>query len=109
VDYSPAQIKTRCEQMGVKTVMEFETFIIPQDCTDPGEYVVRKVEQYYDGPDPIGRTHIREGVVARILNRDGFVVFKHKNFYFRVLSGIAVDEVTADQAGQMDQDILEEM
>ena len=109
VDYSPAQIKTRCEQMGVKTVMEFETFIIPQDCADPGEYVVRKVEQYYDGPDPIGRTHIREGVVARILNRDGFVVFKHKNFSFKVLSGIAVDEVTADQAGQMDQDILEEM
>ena len=94
VEYSPAQIKYRCEQMGVNTVMEFETFIIPDD-VDPGEYVVRKVEQYFDGPDPIGRTHIREGVVARILNRNNFAVYKHKNFSFKVLEGIAKDEATA--------------
>lgn len=106
VDYSPAQIKYRCEQMGVKTVMEFETFIIPDMVQLPddvgslqevnaGEYVVRKVEQYFDGPDPIGKTHIREGVVARILNRNGFAVYKHKNFNFRVLEGIIKDEAAA--------------
>ena len=95
VDYSPAQIKSRCEQMGVNTVQEFETFIIPLDCSDPGEYVVRKVEQYYDGPDPIGMTHIREGVVARILNRPGFAVYKHKNISFKILEGIIKDEAVA--------------
>jgi len=94
VEYSPAQIKYRCEQMGVNTVVEFETFIIPDD-VDPGEYVVRKVEQYFDGPDPIGVTHIREGVVARILNRNSFSVYKHKNFSFKVLEGIAKDEAQA--------------
>jgi len=94
VEYSPTQIKERCEQMGVHTVMEFETFVIPND-VDAGEYVVRKVEQYFDGPDPIGKTHVREGVVARILNRSNFAVYKHKNFSFKVLEGIAKDEATA--------------
>lgn len=106
VEYSPAQIKERCEQMGIHTVMEFETFIIPDMIQLPddvgslqevnaGEYVLRKVEQYFDGPDPIGKTHVREGVVARILNRSNFAVYKHKNFSFKVLEGIAKDEATA--------------
>lgn len=106
VEYSPAQIKERCEQMGVHTVMEFETFIIPDMVQLPddvgslqevnaGEYVLRKVEQYFDGPDPFGKTHVREGVVARILNRTNFAVYKHKNFSFKVLEGIAKDEATA--------------
>ena len=59
---------------------------------DPGEYVLRKVEKYFDGPDPIGKTHIREGVVARIVNRPNIAVYKHKNFSFKVLEGIAKDE-----------------
>lgn len=106
VEYSPAQIKERCEQIGIHTVMEFETFIIPDMIQLPddvgslqevnaGEYVLRKVEQYFDGPDPIGKTHVREGVVARILNRSNFAVYKHKNFSFKVLEGIAKDEATA--------------
>lgn len=92
IEYSPAQIKYRCEQMGIKAVPEFETFVIPQG-VNPGEYVMRKVEQYYDGPDPIGKTHIREGVVARILNRTDFVVYKHKNYLFKYISGIAVSSL----------------
>ena len=106
VEYSPAQIKERCEQMGVHTVMEFETFVIPQEMRKlddngdivnmtAGEYVLRMVEKYFDGPDPIGKTHVREGVVARILNRSNFAVYKHKNFSFKVLEGIAKDEATA--------------
>ena len=105
VEYSPAQIKYRCEQIGVNTVMEFETFIIPDD-VDPGEYVVRKVEQYFDGPDPIGKTHIREGVVARILNRNSFAVYKHKNFSFKVLEGIAKDEAQAPDMEEA-QEVME--
>lgn len=106
VEYSPAQIKYRCEQMGVNTVMEFETFIIPDD-VDPGEYIVRKVEQYFDGPDPIGKTHIREGVVARILNRNTFAVYKHKNFSFKVLEGIAKDEATAPDIEEAQEELTE--
>ncbi len=106
VEYSPAQIKERCEQMGVHTVMEFETFIIPND-VDAGEYVVRKVEQYFDGPDPIGKTHVREGVVARILNRSNFAVYKHKNFTFKCLEGIAKDEATAPDLEEA-QEVLDD-
>lgn len=120
VDYSPAQIKARCEQMCVNVVPEFYTFIIPDfvqlpdDVGSPqqvnaGEYVVRQVERFFDGPDPIGKTHVREGVVARILNRPGFAVYKHKNFSFKVLSNIITDELTDEQADSLSSDILEEM
>lgn len=108
VEYSPAQIKERCEQMGINTVMEFETFVIPEDC-DPGEYVVRKVEQYFDGPDPIGKTHVREGVVARILNRSNFAIYKHKNFSFKVLEGIAKDEATAPDIEEAQEELANDI
>ena len=107
VEMSPEQMRLRCDQMGVKYVPVFEKFMIPDMGVDidndgaddifaisPGEYVLRKVEQYFDGPDPIGKTHIREGVVARIVNRSTITVYKHKNFSFKVLEGIIKD--TAD-------------
>ena len=107
VEYSPDQIRERCEQMGVNYVMEFERFIIPPDC-NPGEYVLRKVEQYFDGPDPIGITHVREGAVARICNRTKFSVYKSKNFSFKVLEGIAKDEATAPDIEEAQETIIEE-
>ena len=108
MEMSPSQMRLRCEQMGVKCVPVFETFMVPELGVDvdndgnvdtyaisPGEHVLRKVEQYFDGPDPIGKTHIREGVVARIVNRPNIAVYKHKNFNFRVLEGIIKDEADA--------------
>jgi hypothetical protein len=107
VEMSPDQMRIRCEQMGVKYVPVFERFIIPENpgevLTDKagetdygvcsaGEFVLRKVEKYFDGPDPIGKTHIREGVVVRIVNRPDIAVYKHKNFNFKVLEGIIKDE-----------------
>lgn len=77
---------------------------------NPGEYVLRKVEQYFDGPDPIGKTHIREGVVARIVNRPSICLYKHKNHTFKMLSGIAIEQ--AEESGALDKispDILEEL
>ena len=105
IELSPDQIKLYCEQWGVHVVPEFERFIIPEG-VNPGEYVVRKVEEYYDGPDPIGKTHVREGVVARICNRSNFAVYKHKNFSFKVLEGIAKDEATAPDIEEA-QEIIE--
>lgn len=46
------------------------------------------------GADPIGKTHIREGVVVRIVNRPTFTAYKHKNFNFKVLENIV--KVNAD-------------
>ena len=117
VEYSPDFMRYRCEQMGVKTVPVLWQGIVPDEeiftgvsCeyNDPGEWTLQKAEEFYDGPDPIGKTHVREGVVVRILNRPKFCAYKHKNVMFKILSGIAVEQV-ADSDIVMDEDILSEM
>lgn len=88
VEYTPDFMRYRCEQMGVKTVLPFYRGFIPEDVEDAGEWVKDIAEQFYDGPDPVGKNHIREGVVVRILNRPKFTAYKHKNFSFKVLENI---------------------
>lgn len=83
------QVRIECEKMGVKCVPTFEKFIFTT-----WDDLMQRVEAYYDGADPIGKTHIREGVVVRIDNREKFTAYKHKNHYFKVLEGIIKD--TAD-------------
>ena len=100
VEYTPDFMRYRCEQMGVKTVQLFKKFIIPINAIargyqEPGDYVLEKAEEFYDGPDPIGKTHVREGVVVRIVNRPKFTAYKHKNFSFKVLEGIIKDTAAA--------------
>lgn len=133
VEMSPEQMRLRCDQMGVNYVPVFEKFMIPEfeenygithetsDFSDevstlitktrtnvnPGEYVLRKVEQYFDGPDPIGKTHVREGVVARIVNRPTISVYKHKNFSFKVLEGIAKDTADAPDMEEAQEEVVE--
>lgn len=95
VEYTPDFMRYRCEQMGVKCVPIFWKGYIPENpgsATDPtisaGEWILNKAELYYDGPDPVGKTHVREGVVIRIINRPKFAAYKHKNFSFKCLEGI---------------------
>lgn len=105
VELSADQIHHYCDLWGVKYVPEFERFVIPMD-VNPGEYVVRKIEQYYDGPDPVGKTHIREGIVARIVNRTKFEVYKMKNHSFKVLEGIAKEEADAPDIEEVQEEFL---
>lgn len=101
VEYTPDFMRYRCEQMGCKCVpVLWRGFL--DDTTDwndagmtAGEQVKNIAEQYYDGPDPIGKTHVREGVVIRILNRPKFCAYKHKNFAFKCLEGLVKAEETA--------------
>lgn len=102
VEYTPDFMRYRCEQMGVKTVPVLWKGTIPENpgsAEDPtitaGEWITKVAERFYDGPDPIGKTHVREGVVVRILNRPKFTAYKHKNFHFKVLEGICKDEAAA--------------
>ena len=104
VEYTPDFMRYRCEQIGVKTVPVMWKGVIPAHTgdaaairlgQDAGAWIKEKAEQYYDGPDPIGKTHVREGVVVRILNRPKFTAFKHKNFSFKVLEGIIKDTAAA--------------
>lgn len=110
IEYTPELLRYRAEQMGIKCVPVFEKFIIPENADDAGEYVKTKAEKYYDGPDPIGKTHVREGVVVRIVNRPKFTAFKHKNFLFKQISGIITDQISETSViNDISNDILSEM
>lgn len=104
VEYTPDFMRYRCEQIGVKTVPVMWKGVIPAHTgdaaairlgQDAGAWIKEKAERFYDGPDPIGKTHVREGVVVRILNRPKFTAYKHKNFSFKVLEGIIKDTAAA--------------
>ena len=66
-----------------------------RDGENAGDFIKRVAERYYDGPDPVGKTHVREGVVVRILNRPKFCAYKHKNWSFKALEGIVKVEAEA--------------
>lgn len=125
VEYTPDFMRYRCEQMGAKTVPVLWRGTIPYTMDDiespipdhrivlregesAGEWIKRVAEQYYDGPDPIGKTHVREGVVVRILNRPKFCAYKHKNYLFKMISGI-IAETVADTNVEISEDILSEL
>ena len=125
VEYTPDFMRYRCEQMGVKTVPVFakatidvegvhvyapdsELYGFIHENENVGDTVKKVAEKFYDGPDPVGKTHIREGVVVRIINRPKFCAYKHKNFAFKVLSGIIVEQIEKNNT-VIDSDILSEM
>lgn len=115
VEYTPDYMRYRCEQIGVKTVPVFWSGYIPEypgTKDDPtitaGEWIKNKAELYYDGPDPIGKTHIREGVVVRLINRPKFTAYKHKNFLFKQIAGIVANNITETNS-EISEDILAEL
>lgn len=95
------QVQIECEKMGVKCVPTFDKFIFTT-----WEDLMERVEKYYDGADPIGKTHVREGVVIRIDNREKFTAYKHKNFSFKVLEGIIKDQAAEPDMEEAEDIIL---
>lgn len=128
VEYPPDFMRYRCEQMGCKTVPVMWKGFIPVDETleesydcngewgtwktirkgTPGEWIKNIAEKYYNGPDPIGKTHVREGVVVRIVNKPKFCAYKHKNFAFKCLEGLVKAEATAPDMEEAQEEINEE-
>ena len=109
VEYTPDQMRHRCMYMGVKTVPVHWYGFIPENPgshDDPtisaGEWVLKKAEQFYDGEEPIDPTHIREGVVVRVINRPTFTAYKHKNFAFKVIEGIIKEVAEAPDMEEAD-------
>ena len=114
VEYTPEFMRHRCMYMGVDCVPVEWAGLIPQNPAskdDPtitaGEWILNKAKQYYDGPEPLDTSHIREGVVVRIVNRPNFTAYKHKNFQFKVLEGI-IKEI-ADAPDMEEADGMEEV
>lgn len=113
VEYTPDFMRYRCEQMGVKTVPVMWRGFVDEtiDWNDAGmtagEWAKYEAEKYYDGPDPIGKTHVREGVVVRILNRPKFCAYKHKNWSFKALEGIVKVEAEAPDMEEAQEEVTE--
>jgi hypothetical protein len=117
-------MRYRCEQMGIKNVPVLWKGIIPYTEDDleseipgarvvmnngenAGEWIKKIAEQYYDGPDPVGKTHVREGVVVRIINRPKFSAFKIKNFSFKCIEGLVKADAQAPDIEEA-QEVKEE-
>ncbi len=98
---TPEQIREWCEHNGFHYVPEVETFT-----WTTVEDAKKRISKYFeDLVDPVGKTHIKEGVVLRILNRPNWVAFKDKTFEFRVLSGIITE--SADTSKYSDDMLAE--
>ena len=117
VEYTPDQMRHRCMYMGIKTVPLHWYGFIPDEevftgtsCeyTDPGQFVLAKAEEFFDGEEPIDPTHIREGVVVRVINRPTFTAYKHKNFNFKVLENIIKEVADAPDMEEAEELVREE-
>lgn len=91
VEYPTELVKLRCEQMAVNHVPVLDKFIYTTR-----EDLLERVARHEDGADLIDPTHIREGVIVRIDNKEKFTAFKQKSFNFKVLEGIIKDEEVLD-------------
>jgi len=91
VEYPTDLVKIRCEQMGVKYTPELDRFTYTTN-----NDLLERVAKYEDGVDPIGKTHLREGIIVRIEGKEKFTALKHKNFNFKVLEGIIKSDDVLD-------------
>lgn len=100
IDFSTNQIKNWCEKNGFKMVP-----ILYQGFLKDTNELEELANTYNDGESTLG-SHWREGCVIRVENSFKFEVYKSKNNNYRIMKGMAVDNL--DTTG-LSQDILEEM
>lgn len=95
-----------CDRMGVKHVPDLEKFIFTTN-----EDLIKRIKKYNEGmpADEIGKTHVAEGVVVRIDNRESFTAYKDKVFEFKVIEGIAKDNSDAPDIEEAEEIIKETM
>lgn len=100
-EWTPDEITAWCNEHGfnrVPVVENFE-FTTVEDLQD-------RINKYFeDLRDPIGKTHVKEGVVLRIVNRRTFTAFKSKTYEFKVLEGIIKDTSAAPDMEEAQEDM----
>jgi hypothetical protein len=92
-DLSWDDVKTRCNQLGVKHVIEMDRFIFDGDY----EAFKEKVEEMTEGVDLVAPNQPREGIVIRI-DRNPLVLMKNKGFDFKTLEGILYVPTIEDES-----------
>ena len=94
-----------CERLGCEYVPLLGKFLYTT-----WEDLNERVSKYLDLPEPLANgTHISEGVVVRIDNRSKFTAYKAKGFMFKMISGIAVENLKDKEIDNMNEDILSEI
>lgn len=102
IEYPWSLVKRRCEEMGLNHVMDLDRFIYTTE-----EDLYERVNKWLDIDDPIGKTHIDEGVVARLEDKPIFTAFKKKSFAFKVLEGLIKENADApdiEEAQEMEEE-----
>ena len=90
IEYPWSLVKRRCEEMGATPVMDLDRFIYTNE-----QDLYARIDKWLDIDDPIGKTHVDEGVVARIEDRASFTAFKKKSYAFKILEGIIKENADA--------------
>jgi hypothetical protein len=91
IDYDWETVKRRCDEMSIKHVPEYSKFVYDGN----SEKLLNVCKELAEGEDPVGKTHIKEGVVIRI---DGckWKAYKFKSTDFKILEGIIKDTDVID-------------
>lgn len=102
IEYPWSLVKRRCEEMGATPVMDLDRFIYTNE-----QDLYARIDKWLDIDDPIGKTHIDEGVVARLEDKPIFTAFKKKSFAFKVLEGLIKENADApdiEEAQEMEEE-----
>lgn len=89
-EWTPDEIKSWCDKHGFNYVPIVDTF----EFTTTEDLLDRINKYFEDLRDPIGKIHIKEGVVVRIVNRRTFTAYKSKTLEFKILEGLVKDTET---------------
>lgn len=100
-EWTPDEITKWCNAHGFNRVPVIEDFEFTTV-----EDLQNRINKYFeDLVDPIGRTHVKEGVVIRIVNRRTFTAFKSKTYEFKVIEGIIKDSETSPDMEEAQEEI----
>lgn len=100
-EWSPREITDWCNKYGFNRVPVVENFEFTTV-----EDLQNRINTYFeDLVDPIGKTHVKEGVVIRIVNRPGWRAYKSKTYEFKVLEGLIKETADAPDMEEAQEDI----
>lgn len=89
-EWTSQEITDWCDLHGFNRVPVVEDFVFTTV-----EDMQNRINKYFeDLVDPVGKTHVKEGVVLRILNRPMWRAYKSKTYEFKILEGLIKE--TAD-------------
>lgn len=102
-EWLPAEIKMWCVENDLNYVPEVCEF----DFVSVDDLNFRIDNYFEDLHDPVGKTHIKEGVVIRVLNYNRWIAYKMKTWEFRCLEALIKDTEVAPDMEEI-QEVIEE-